>query len=58
MYIIMCCLLIRLGFKQKIHYRMHMETVQTQIRLLLKEQSDLGLHCLPMNFNFVDFIDV
>ena len=25
----------------------HMQTVQTQIRLLLKEQSDQGLHCLP-----------
>ena len=24
-----------------------MQTVQTQIRLLLKEQSDQGLHCLP-----------
>ena len=27
----------------------HMQTVQTQIRLLLKEQSDLGLHCLLLN---------
>ena len=26
-----------------------MQTVQTQIRLLLKEQSDQGLHCLPFN---------
>ena len=25
----------------------HMQTVQTQIRLLLKKQSDQGLHCLP-----------
>ena len=24
-----------------------MQTVQTQIRLLLQEQSDLGLYCLP-----------
>ena len=24
-----------------------MQTVQPQIRLLLKEQSDQGLHCLP-----------
>ena len=24
----------------------HMQTVQTQIRLLLQEQSDQGLHCL------------
>ena len=27
----------------------HMQTVQTQIRLLLKEQSDQGLHCLPFH---------
>ena len=27
----------------------HMPTVQTQIRLLLKEQSDQGLHCLPFH---------
>ena len=27
----------------------HMRTVQTQIRLLLKEQSDQGLHCLPFH---------
>ena len=26
-----------------------MQTVLTQIRLLLKEQSDLGLHCLPLH---------
>ena len=26
-----------------------MQPVQTQIRLLLKEQSDLGLHCLPFH---------
>ena len=26
-----------------------MQTVQTQIRLLLKEQSDQGLHCLPFH---------
>ena len=24
-----------------------LQTVKTQIRLLLEEQSDLGLHCLP-----------
>ena len=28
----------------------HRQTVQTQIRLLLKEQSDLGLHCLPFYY--------
>ena len=27
----------------------HMQKVQTHIRLLLKEQSDLGLHCLPVH---------
>ena len=26
-----------------------MQTVQAQIRLLLKEQSDQGLHCLPFH---------
>ena len=30
----------------------HMQTVQTQIRLLLKEQSDQGLHCLPFHSVF------
>ena len=29
-----------------------MQTVQTQIRLLLKEQSDQGLHCLPFHLAF------
>ena len=27
------------------------QTVKTQIRLLLKEQSDQGLHCLPCHLN-------
>ena len=27
------------------------QTAQTQIRLLLEEQSDQGLHCLLFNFN-------
>ena len=27
----------------------YMQTVQTQIRLLLQEQSDQGLHCLPFH---------
>ena len=30
-----------------------MQTVQTQIRLLLQEQSDLGLHCLTKQTAFV-----
>ena len=29
--------------------QLHMQTVQTQIKLLLKEQSDQGLHCLPFH---------
>ena len=28
------------------------QTVKTLIRLLLEEQSDLGLHCLPRPLNF------
>ena len=30
------------------------QTVQTQIRLLLEEQSDLGLHCLPFRMHHLD----
>ena len=30
------------------------QTVQTQIRLLLKEQSDQGLHCLPFHLHLLD----
>ena len=30
------------------------QTVQTQIRLLLKEQSDQGLHCLPFRLHRLD----
>ena len=30
------------------------QTVQTQIRLLLKEQSDQGLHCLPFRQHRLD----
>ena len=30
------------------------QTVQTQIRLLLQEQSDLGLHCLPFRLHRLD----
>ena len=29
-----------------------MQTVQTQIRLLLQEQSDKGLHCLPFHIKY------
>ena len=30
------------------------QTVQTQIRLLLEEQSDQGLHCLPFRLHRLD----
>ena len=30
------------------------QTVQTQIRLLLEEQSDQGLHCLLFHWHFLD----
>ena len=30
------------------------QTVQTQIRLLLEEQSDQGLHCLPLHLHLLD----
>ena len=30
------------------------QTVKTQIRLLLKEQSDQGLHCLPFHLYLSD----
>ena len=30
------------------------QTVQTQIRLLLEEQSDQGLHCLLFHCHFLD----
>ena len=29
------------------------QTVQTQIRLLLEEKSDQGLHCLPFNLHIL-----
>ena len=30
------------------------QTMQTQIRLVLKEQSDQGLHCLPFCLHLLD----
>ena len=36
-------------YTQKFLTKWPMQTVQTQIRLLLKEQSDQGLHCLPFH---------
>ena len=32
------------------------QTVQTQIRLLLKEQSDQGIHCLPFHLHVFDIL--
>ena len=32
------------------------QTVQTQIRLLLEEQSDQGLHCLPFRLHCLDLL--
>ena len=32
------------------------ETVQTQIRLLLLEQSDQGLHCLSLHLQLLDVL--
>ena len=32
------------------------QTVQTHIRLLLEEQSDQGLHCLPFHVHLFDEI--
>ena len=32
------------------------QTVQTQIRLLLEEQSDQGLHCLPFRLHRLDLL--
>ena len=31
-----------------------LQTVQTKIRLLLKKQSDQGLHCLPFHQHLLD----
>ena len=39
---------------------MSRQTVQTQIRLLLEEQSDQGLHCLPLHLHILslsEFLD-
>ena len=33
-----------------------LQTVQTKIRLLQKEQSDLGLHCLPFHMYLLDVL--
>ena len=32
------------------------QTMQTQIRLLLEEQSDQGLHCLPFRLHGLDLL--
>ena len=40
---------------------MSRQTVQTQIRLLQEEQSDQGLHCLPLHLRILslsEFLDM
>ena len=44
------CIVIILNFRTD----MPGQTVQTQIRLLLEEQSDQGLHCLPFRLHRLD----
>ena len=34
------------------------QTVQTQIRLLLEEDYDQGLHCLPFRLHHLDYVRV
>ena len=36
------------------YLKLHRQTVWIQIRLLLQEQSDLGLHCLPLCLCYID----
>ena len=45
-----CCTVMILSFRTD----MSGQTVQTQIRLLLEEQSDQGLHCLPFRLHSLD----
>ena len=49
----LCCKLATVNvlkfWTPKFLTKCYMQTVQTQIRLLLKEQSDQGLHCLPFH---------
>ena len=42
----------------KILDRNALQTVQTQIRLLLEEQSDQGLHCLPFRLHRLDALSM
>ena len=39
---------------QTVQTQIRRQTVQTQIRLLLEEQSDQGLHCLPFRQHCLD----
>ena len=39
---------------QTVQTQIRLQTVQTQIRLLLEEQSDQGLHCLPFRLHRLD----
>ena len=40
---------VRTILRETMEQRKVLQTVKTQIRLLLEEQSDLGLHCLPIS---------
>ena len=42
----------------KVSDKIVMQTVQTQIRLLLQEQSDQGLHCLPFYRSWTTLIAI
>ena len=55
----MCKSSLKVGVKSTVmilSFRTDMpgQTVQTQIRLLLEEQSDQGLHCLPFRLHRLD----
>ena len=48
-------------FRHVFQTNMSRQTVQMQIRLLLKEQPDQGLHCLPLHLRILslsEFLDM
>ena len=51
------CIMFKMLFTVKNKYKANTNTtVMTKIRLLIKEQSDQGLHCLPLNLTLVSHI--
>ena len=50
------CVSLHYYHKNSKHWDRHWETVQTQIRLLPKQQSDLGLHYLPFHLYLFDAV--